>query len=269
MNEADIIRSTVTHLLGQVDHVVVYDNLSTDGTYEILKELPVELHRDEEPGYIQHEKFSRWAADALEAGFKWVVPCDADEIWYWRRGTVKERLEAEKKADLVEVVRYDHVRTPLDPEDEPDPVLRLGWRKRHSSALKVACRLEPGLIISPGAHAAWYHVPFVEEPLRSQGLEARHFQYRDDERWVRRRREGALALRAGGLPESVAGHWRRSEVLTDAEVLAEARGLWSDNPRYDRSVVFDPAPVNGLRPRSPISTMLSYAATRARTTLRR
>jgi hypothetical protein len=175
MNEADIIRTTVTHLLRQVDHVIVYDNLSTDGTYEILKELPVELHRDEDPGYVQHEKFSRWAADALEAGFEWVVPCDADEIWCWRRGTLKERLEAEKKADLVEVVRYDHVRTPLDREDEPDPVLRLGWRKRHPSALKVACRLAPGLIISPGAHAAWYGIPLVEEPLRSRGLEARHF----------------------------------------------------------------------------------------------
>lgn len=37
-DESDIIETTIRHLLWHVDEVIVADNMSTDGTYDILHE---------------------------------------------------------------------------------------------------------------------------------------------------------------------------------------------------------------------------------------
>lgn len=84
-NEADIIEQTIRHLLNQgVEHILVADNGSTDGTYELLQELskslPVHVIQDREVAYYQSEKMM-WLADQVtEAGAEWIVPFDADEL---------------------------------------------------------------------------------------------------------------------------------------------------------------------------------------------
>lgn len=62
-NEADIIEQTIRHLLNQgVEHILVADNGSTDGTYELLQELskslPVHVIQDREVAYYQSEKMT-------------------------------------------------------------------------------------------------------------------------------------------------------------------------------------------------------------------
>jgi glycosyltransferase involved in cell wall biosynthesis len=88
-DEADIIRITIEHMLTQVDRVYVLDNMSTDGTTDILRYLFAE-HRgrmfwgiDKEPAYYQSRKMTELAhrVHDLDQSIDWIVPFDADEIW--------------------------------------------------------------------------------------------------------------------------------------------------------------------------------------------
>ena len=77
----------IRHLIDQgVDHVVVADNRSTDGTAEAVAamadELPITLLQDLEPGYYQARKVSRLARAVTRRGASSIVPFDADELWY-------------------------------------------------------------------------------------------------------------------------------------------------------------------------------------------
>lgn len=129
-DEADIIETTVRHLLANVDSVYVWDNLSTDGTLEILSELALEhpgrleAGSDDEVGYYQDRKTTNLAQYALRAGHRWVIPCDADEIWLaddgrrladWFAGLSRE-------TQFVKAAIYNHVATALDRPEERCPV---------------------------------------------------------------------------------------------------------------------------------------------------
>src|SRR5881394_2910564 len=98
-DEADIIQATVCHMLTQVDQVIVADNMSTDGTRNILdsllvlNSLPVEVVDDNDPAYYQSSKMTHLARLAYLRGADWVVPFDADELWTANGATVKETLE--------------------------------------------------------------------------------------------------------------------------------------------------------------------------------
>jgi len=102
-DEADIIETTVRHALAQMDYVLVVDNASTDGTCEILRTLERECPRlvvdvDEEVGYYQSRQMTALADRVAYEQWgrqEWVVPFDADELWYARErewGTVAQVL---------------------------------------------------------------------------------------------------------------------------------------------------------------------------------
>ena len=116
-DEADIIGSTVGHLLEQVDHVVVVDNLSTDATAEIAAGLGAEVATDPEPAFLQGRKMTAWAHEMQERGFKRIVPCDADEFWYSYEGaTLSSRLSSlNPEIDVAVAPVFNHVPTRYRP----------------------------------------------------------------------------------------------------------------------------------------------------------
>lgn len=244
-DEADIVASTVGHLLTQVDHVIVADNGSTDGTREILAELDVEVIDDPDPAYYQSAKMTRLAHLAADQGAEWVVPADADEVWSCPvdhdiathlRGLGPQWLVV--AADL-----YDHVATGIDP-DEVDPVKRIGWRRTEPAPLrKVACRTRSDLVIAQGNHGASYNGGAT---IRT-GLQVRHFPYRSAEQFVSKARNGAAAYAATDLPFSEGQHWRQYGALLDAhgpEVLHDVfrQWFWVADPTIDHGLIFDPVP---------------------------
>ena len=85
-NEADIIESFVRHTLAWVDHHLVFDHDSTDGTREILcalqrEGLPLTLFTDDAPGHLQQARSNHLTRLAASThGGDWVLPLDADEI---------------------------------------------------------------------------------------------------------------------------------------------------------------------------------------------
>lgn len=264
-DEEDVIRSTVANMLAQVDGVIVADNLSTDGTRAILDEMAASsagrlvVVEDDDPAYRQSEKMTALALRArLDLGAEWVIPFDADELWYSPFGRIAEVLaDVAPQWLIAPAPLFDHVATAEDPL-ELDPVRRMGWRRRERNPLpKVGCRWRADLVIAQGNHDAHY----AGRGTRfDELLVVRHFPYRSIEQVVRKVRNGAAAYTAAGdsLPETFGAHWRQWGKLLDErgeEAIAELfrTWYWRETPRAPLTLpdgdqlpplLFDPAPLS-------------------------
>lgn len=254
-DEIDIIARVVGHLLEHVDEVLVADNMSVDGTYELLRAMEeaqpdvLRVRRDEEPGHYQGRKVTALAGEALQRGHRWVVPCDADEVWYAPEGrTLRDWLDAVgRETQFVKAAIYNHVCTVEDDLADTDPVTRIRWRQRVPLDIrwgKVACRLRPDLVIADGNHSA----STQGTGTTAHGLMIRHFPYRSADQFVSKAVNGALALSLTDLPEGTGAHWRAYGDHI-AKGGPEAGRSWfyewfqSSDPEADDSLVYDPAPV--------------------------
>lgn len=241
-DEADVIAATVQHMLGEVDCVLVEDNDSSDGTREILERLSGTLivQGDDEVAYYQAAHMSRLAVQAAEHGAEFVIPFDADEIWYSPFGRVGDVLLDHPEALIATAEMHDHVATGADPEG--DPVTRMGWRRRSPGELpKVACRPNPPVRIHQGNHGADYG-----DTLHGL-LQVRHFPYRSEAQFERKVRNGAAAYAATDLPEHEGEHWRGYGRILDEggpEALAEVfrKWFWVAEPQTQPELIYDPAP---------------------------
>ena len=231
-DEADIIETTVRHARAQMDYVLVVDNASTDGTCEILRTLERECPRlvvdvDEEVGYYQSRQMTALADRVAYEQWgrqEWVVPFDADELWYARErewGTVAQVLASLPFSESVaKAFVYDYRATALDRPD-PNPVLRLQWRvEKPISFPKVAVRPVMPVTIEQGNHGANYGLT-TPTPV----LKVRHFPYRSAEQMIRKVRNGGAAYRATDLPDDFGAHWRGYDKFSDEEI-AGIFGKW-------------------------------------------
>lgn len=242
-NEADIIGPVIRHMLTQVDHVIVADNGSTDGTRDILDALPITVVDDPEPAYYQADKMTALAHRARAEGAVWVVPFDADEWWYSPFGRIADVCQ-QFDTDILAADLYDHVATGTDDHDQPDPTRRIGWRRRKPAALpKVAAAATVDLRIHMGNHGA-DHGPDRPKPRRTGGqLVVRHFPYRSPQQFINKVRAGAAALAATDLAYDVGRHWRDYGRLTDEQLRAVfAEHFWADQPWTRPDLILDPAP---------------------------
>lgn len=260
-DEADIIEHVIRHMKTQVDAIVVANNRSVDGTNDILFDLQVEdpdypliVHFDEEVGYQQSRKMTSLANFAfVEFGATWIVPFDADEIWYAPNGTVASFLAAAPiHVGIVECNLYDHVATAFDDDLERNPIARLHWRRDYAAPLpKVACRWHPSMEIGMGNH----DVAYQKQPgTWDQRMAIRHFPYRSPEQVVRKIRNGAEAYAATDLPDHYGAHWRGWGAILDLHGPGAIEELfrkwhWRENPTVRLSIdgetsgplKFDPA----------------------------
>lgn len=244
-DEADILEATVRRMAGQVDWLLISDNGSTDGTRDILsalaRDLPLKVMDDAEVGYYQARAMTELAAIAGDNGADWVIPFDADEVWYSPFGRIADVLTEHTGVAVATAELYDHVPTAADPQDG-DPVERIGWRRREPTPLaKVAARPRPRVRIHQGNHDA-------DHGDRLGGLlVVRHFPYRSAEQMVRKALNGAAAYAATDLPDDIGKHWRDYGALVAAhgpEALHDVfrTHFWSADPRHDSGLIYDPAP---------------------------
>lgn len=114
-DEADIVGAMLEHHRAQgIDHVIVTDNASIDGTLDVLRSFErdgfVTIWHDPEHRKQQWQAVTRMARHAYtELGADWVLNADADEFWVPRgdAATVRTALEAvpaEVSVFLVPVV---------------------------------------------------------------------------------------------------------------------------------------------------------------------
>lgn len=254
-DEADIIATTIRHMLTQVDCLIVADNMSNDATDTILSDVALDhpellIVDDHEIAYQQSKKMTRLAHLAHETwGADWIIPFDADEIWYSPFfDRIADHLNETAEQWLVMPADvYDHVATGLDDQTESDPTKRIEYRRVEPLPLpKVACRWRRDLTIEMGNHGARYHGGAT---VHETQLVVRHFPYRSVDQLIRKVRNGAAAYAATDLGEQYGAHWRQWGQILDQsgpEAIDELFHEWYYDPdpnRADTDKLFDPAPV--------------------------
>lgn len=245
-DEADIIRTTIMHMREQVDEIIVADNGSVDGTRDILNDLGVTVVDDDERGYYQSRKMTALAHQAREKGADWVIPFDADELWFSNQGgRIADVLDHIGEQWLIcSAPLFDHVATGNDDPTQSNPIRRLLWRRKAQGAMpKVACRTREDLVIGMGNHDATYgdDIPTIRPEL----LHLHHYPYRSPEQFIKKVRNGAQAYALSDLPEYYGAHWRDYGKLLDAhgpKVLEDVfyMWFWVKHPDQDSSLVLDP-----------------------------
>lgn len=256
-DERDVIEGTLRHMADEVDQLFVVDNGSTDGTRELVRDLadegpvPILLLDDPTVGYHQSDKMSRLAnmvadVNGTEAltGDLWIVPFDADEIWYSRIDRISAVLAAvPANVNAAEATLFNHFATSVDDPD-PDPFRSMVWRQRMSAPLhKVAFRWEPGAVIAQGNHSVALPSAAVWSP---PVLTVRHFPYRSPDQFITKARNGAAAYRATDLPLSEGAHWRAYGDILDRHGPEALAGVYREHFYYlsptDSGLIRDPAP---------------------------
>jgi hypothetical protein len=191
-DEADIVDAQIKfHLNAGVDFVIATDNLSEDGTTEILesyaKSGQLHLIREDSEYLKQAEWITRMGRlAATDFGADWVIHSDADEFWWPRGDSLKDVLASIPK-------RYGIVRALLRHfVPRPDDGVTFGERmivRMSTSApindprslfrpnLKVVHRADPSVNVSIGAQRlidsplvplrGWYPIEFFHFPVRS------------------------------------------------------------------------------------------------------
>jgi len=242
-DEADVIGHTIAWLKTQVDHIIVMDNLSTDGTREIIEESGVQLLDDHEVAYYQSAKTTKMARMALEQGHQWVLPCDADEIWHTGdiKVPIRDWVAGVTDCQVIRANLFHHWPSIFDRPETENPIERICWRSRVPGSLpKVMARTAGDLVIDAGNHGAKY----LTEVVIASGLNIRHFSWRTEQQYLTKIRNGELAYAATTLDPSIGEHWRQWENKTDEEILGWYRrwALRSD-PGTDETLIYDPAPL--------------------------
>lgn len=244
-DEADVIAGTLRHMADEVDHLIVADNRSTDGTrdilYQLARELPLTVVDDPDPAYYQSVKMSALASKAASMGAVWVVPFDADEIWFGpsRIRTVLAGLDC----DIAQAKLFNHFCTGIDGAGD-DPFRTMVWRHPDPAPLpKVAFRWKPGAVIHQGNHGV--NLPSGGRTLHGV-LEIRHFPYRSAAQFVRKAVNGAAAYARTDLPAEQGAHWRmygKHAEQHGVEALEDVfrENFWHLLPEHD-NLVRDPAP---------------------------
>jgi hypothetical protein len=250
-DEADIIETTVTRMLREVDHVLVADNRSVDGTSEILRSLDrVTVLFDPDPAFAdqQARRTTVLAGLAAQRGAGWVVPFDADEVWVAHDGRrIGDLLDdLPDHILLARGVMKNHVSTERDPPGSDVPSRMVYRRPEFARFPKVACRTRPELSIVKGNHHASYGGEF--DVRRVDGLlSVHHFPIRSVEQFLVKARQRADELSNATIPEVYMQADKRDSVRIleeeggDALVAKFYEEHWFADPDA-AGLVFDPCP---------------------------
>jgi len=217
-DEADVIRPILEHMLDEeLDGIIVADNLSTDGTSDILHDMAKARNRifittDSEVGYYQSAKMTALAERAFELGARWVIPFDADE-WWRVMGSSNQTLAGylqQVPSDWIGVKLYNHHCTAKDDPDILNPFKRMGWRAPRALPLsKIAFRADrTKFTIEQGNHEVIFHQYAPVQFNYPVEIEIRHFQVRSAEHFIRKAINGGKAYEAADLPLAYGRHWR-------------------------------------------------------------
>ena len=193
-DEADIVGAMLTHQREQgVDHVIVTDNASVDGTVDLLRTFErqgfVTLWHDPEHRKQQYRVVTRMARHAAtELGADWVINADADEFMVARDPgrTIRDVLAAVPPS--VDVLRIPVVNLTGAPSRVGSGLARLDLRdQRSESELTTAGipfhptpnavhRGHPEVEIAQGNHRA--EAPGWGAPVDALDAEVLHLTWR-------------------------------------------------------------------------------------------
>jgi hypothetical protein len=191
-DEADIVDAQIRfHLNAGVDFVIATDNLSEDGTTEILESYAktgqLHLIREDSEFLRQAEWITRMGRlAAAEFGADWVIHSDADEFWWPRGDSLKDVLASiPSRYGVVRALLRHFVPRPDDGSSFAERMtVRMSTaapindpRSLFRPNLKIIHRADPKVNVSIGAQRlidsglvplrGWYPIEFFHFPVRS------------------------------------------------------------------------------------------------------
>lgn len=247
-NERDIIEPFVRHHSKVFNQLIVVDDGSSDGTYEILETLraeglPLVLIRDPAVGYEQGRYMTRLLHIAVRRhAADWVMPLDADEFVEAKAGQSLAQILAAQKPRVLKLAWHGFVWRPADDaSSEVNPVVRL--RHRMPPSPHALCKvLVPASLVTDGVHLAQgNHELFRDDrPVSGQPLDSVrlcHFPIRSVEQYA-----GKIAV--GCLQYAATPGWNRRagfHYLEPYRALTESLERFTDMMSVNsRRYSFDP-----------------------------
>lgn len=220
-DEEDIIAANIDyHRARGVDHFIVTDNRSVDGTREILlryaRQGIVEYHYEASDTYDQHRWVTRMARRAHTVyGADWVINNDADEFWWPEQEvSLKQLLESiPQEAQAVAVDRKNF--RPIEGGGDQPFFEAMLVREHRSYAApdrplppKVCHRGHPDIEVAQGNHAV--SLDGRRLPAGLAPLVIMHFPLRSFRQFENKIVKGGRAYqRNRDLPPEVGWTWRR------------------------------------------------------------
>jgi hypothetical protein len=251
-DEEDIVEENLAyHLNAGVDFIVATDNVSHDGTTEILERYEragyLLLLRDPDTSHRQAASSTRMARlAATELRADWILHNDGDQFWWPEVDASLREIFASIPPEYGIVVAPKHDFVARELEGRPwherltvrpaTPSRRPGEKRRAGTSTAIAHRPDARASVTQGNHALldtelvplppWFPIFILHFPDRSFDQFKRRVRYgvhayaRNDEvpvRCGRHKRALYEPLVTGHLDD----HWRRS-VVVDETAIAEA-----------------------------------------------
>lgn len=242
-NEEDLLAANLDYHLAQgIDHVIVTDHGSTDGTPDVLQAYErrglVTSFREEGDEHHQSIRVTRMARHAFRTlHADWVINNDADEFWWPLAGSLRDVFAAiPSEYGVVTAPRYNYLPRPCG--DGPFHA-RLIYREARSItpsggelAAKVAHRGHPDIVVAPGNHAV--SGPDLRDVPGVELLEVMHFPMRSYEQFERK----VIQVGTGyeKLPDRSTGVGRDQLELLELYRRGELRGYYDDLSLADAAI---------------------------------
>ncbi|MDD2728586.1 glycosyltransferase family 2 protein [Malikia sp.] len=212
-NESTTLPAIVEHFRQQgISRVLVVNHLSTDDTVESLAPFGdfVQIAQYDHAAYEQRAVMTLASRFATECGASWIIPFDADEIWWPTHGaTIAELLES-STADKIPAPHYDFL-PPSNPLAKFSPKAFHLRRLQPNPMPKTAFRAYPKAIVLMGNH-------WVQRPgSNGDGLAVAHYPYRTKDQLRKKVKEGALAIDALGNSKGLGTHWQQWNAMSDED----------------------------------------------------
>jgi hypothetical protein len=191
-DEADVIDAQLKfHLNAGVDFVIAMDNLSQDGTADILESYAREGHLHlirENSEFLQQAEWTTRMGRlaATDFGADWVIHSDADEFWWPRGESLKDVLASipARYGIVRALLRHFVPRADGDASFAERMTVRMSAqapindpRSLFRPNLKVVHRADPTVKVSIGTQRlidsqlvplrGWYPIEFFHFPVRS------------------------------------------------------------------------------------------------------
>lgn len=245
-DEEDVLAANLDfHLAHGVDFFLAMDNLSVDGTADILRSYEARgllryFHQPEDD-YSQHRWVTQMARLACtEYAADWVINNDADEFWYPEQGDLKQVL-AEVPAEQIAVTaeRSNFLPRPMSNGEFFADIMTVRERVSVNAVGKPlpgkAChRALPDITVGQGNHAVYRH----EQPLAAEPapISILHFPMRSYQQFASKIAKGGAAYRRNTeLPKGIGSTWRHLyELWERGELEATYRAAMWDNESIAR-----------------------------------
>lgn len=263
-DEEDVIDHTMYHLAEEgVNGIIIADNLSTDSTRSKIEEAKakiqskldvyIEIREDDKVAYTQDYKMTMLSRDAVKMGADWVIPFDADELWFSQEGTLHDVLEKYDRQGIVTAkpLYTNHSLTKFDTESD-NPYQSMVYKWSMPTNFKTCFKARPDICVSNGNHFVYWNTPEHtrdENPLLDV-IEIRHFQWRSKEHFMKKVLNAYKACKA--LPENAdlrgGAAWKEHFLVYEDKGVAGLEEMFYKDIFNEElgSLIHDPAPYKGF-----------------------